>query len=610
MDLEDGRLRSPENEWISLLDITVPPIRAKDSVDMTQALQIALNALPYKHIKVTLALYISPAALVVVPDDCDISQMQLIQSHDVLIQVAPGYIHDETSEVLLVTNADTKVNQFEAIRHFVEEKLFLKMNVWNVSLYGRLFTEDASKADESENILSLYRGKAIIFLGNTFAFHGADLSSLQLCDSTSLFEAGATGTSCLFLGSIRDQDMFKNLLLPAPESMSRVLSKLSVTSHFESLDQLRRALVEESQTSGSYYELSVPRRRYLSRSYNMTSTAKSTIRTLRNDFPQDRFRVCPIPFRSETRTEIDGRLLVYRGLTQSSAITATEAALFTERPQQSSLHLPGAKGAQSTITTDQRPLKLDPVDQYTIASALTLLQRIDLLWSTGDSVEAPTPEDVLNFVVLSTQQALHAEIHSFLSHSGWPNSIRLDAASLSRHLPGTAAILEHSYARDPEKSIPPEIERLMLSTLASSRPQTKRQIAKTIAFPFGHRCSHLSYTLKSHYSTLLISKGYSRRDLSEFYAEVAKLYSKFNGKMRCTRDVLVEGVSRTTGKSTHHLTNGRVGLGDVVPKSRMWTVEEWDGRHRAMEQHNKQLSHRMQRAWDERYRLVLGDKMS
>src|SRR5271156_6463796 len=123
MSPEDGRLRSPTNVWVSSADIIVPPITAKNSVTMKQILRIAMKARPYKHIKVNLALYISPAGLTIPETNSDVSRMQLIQSHEVTMQIAPGHVHGENSDVLIVTNADTTRNQYEALRNFVEDTL-------------------------------------------------------------------------------------------------------------------------------------------------------------------------------------------------------------------------------------------------------------------------------------------------------------------------------------------------------------------------------------------------------------------------------------------------------------------------------------------------------
>src|SRR3954447_25067541 len=101
---EDGSLRSATGTWVSSVDLVVPPINANSPAIMTQILRIAPNAQPYKNIKVNLALYIS-AARSIPAANWDITSLRLIQSLDIEMQVAPGHVFKERSDVLVVTNA-------------------------------------------------------------------------------------------------------------------------------------------------------------------------------------------------------------------------------------------------------------------------------------------------------------------------------------------------------------------------------------------------------------------------------------------------------------------------------------------------------------------------
>jgi hypothetical protein len=110
-----------------------------------------------------------------------------------------------------------------------------------------------------------------------------------------------------------------------------------------------------------------------------------------------------------------GGLLVHRALPRSASITATESSLFADVHQQSSLRLPGPLGRAPT-RMGRRRNRLDSYDQYGIMGALSIYQRIDILWSAGIEMETATiDKDLMHLIALSTQEELIREIRSFLS---------------------------------------------------------------------------------------------------------------------------------------------------------------------------------------------------
>ena len=579
---------------------------------MTQVLRIAPNAQPYKNIKVKLTLYISAAGSNPTAD-WDISMLQLIQSHDVEMQVASCHVFKERSDVLVVTNADTRREEFEAIQNFVEDELSLNMDVWNVNLYGGLFEANETEDDQRANILSLYQGKTIILLGNGFHFYDIESASiLNFCDAESLFEACVAGTSFLFLGAINDQTKLKNLLFPISQRIADLLRSLPVTSWFDNASDLVQSLSEQRKSDEGSFQLGVKKCWYRTRALNISHGAKSLRNALQNRLPQERFWVCPVESVEPSRPGLAGTVLVHRGLPQSSHMAATESSLFADPHSQSTLRLPTTLGRTPT-RLGRRRTRLDAYDQYSIVGALSLAQRIDILWSAGTEAETKAMhENLMHFIALSTQEELVQEIRSFLSRSSWPNSISLQPTefgqSLSTHLPSVAALLSHPAARSASQA-PPTVFDAMYFALAACRPQNKRDVAAQLLLPFGHRGRQLHAALAARFEALLVHKGTTPKALRKFRTQAASLHTSFTSARRDTHALLAADVGSATGKSTHFLKSGRVRLrdGEFYPRTGLWTEAEWEARRARTQAHDEELSRLMQRAWEERERLVLDE---
>jgi hypothetical protein len=591
---------------VSSVDLLVPAVNANSPAAMTQILRTAPNVRPYKHIKINLALYISAAGSNTAAD-WDIERMHFIQSLDIEMQVAPGHVFRKRSDVLVVTNGNTRQEQFEAIQDFIEDGLSLTMDVWNVTLYGGLFQVDEDEDGERVSVLSLYQGKTIIFLGNKFEFYGAQSTSiLDLCDAESLFEACVAGTSCVFLGAAKDQAKFRKILFPVSQRISDLLPSLAVTSWFEDAFQLVRAVSEQRSADERSHQLGVQKCWYRTRASTLSHAAKRMRNALQDHLPQERFWVCPVESMEPSKPELAGKLLVHRGLPRSASITATESSLFVDVHQQSSLRLPGPLRRAPT-RTGRRRNKLDSYDQYSIVGALPIGRRIGILWSAGTEMETTTiDKDLMHLIALSTQEELVREIRSFLSRCSWPNRIDLHTRvrqSLSTHLPSITALLEHPAAESSEPA-PPQIFDLLYFALAACEPQKKRQVVKRTLLPFGYRGSHLRQALAARFEEMLKRKGTQPIALAEFHKQADSLHSSFSSARRNTSALLAHDVSTATGKSTHFLTSGRVSMGDVYPRTRVWTEGEWNSQLTQTQAHEEELTKYMQRAWEEKERLL------
>jgi hypothetical protein len=244
--------------------------------------------------------------------------------------------------------------------------------------------------------------------------------------------------------------------------------------------------------------------------------------------------------------------------------------------------------------------------------ALSIDQRLDILWCDGTQMETKTVRaDLMDLIAISTQEDLVREIRSFLSRCGWQNPIDLEAKagqSLSTHLPGITALLEHSAAKSSEPA-PPHIFQLLYFALAACKPQKKRHFAKQTFLPFANRRIQLHRALAARFEHMLTRKGTEPKALLDFRRQAGSLHSNFHSAKRNTAAVLAEDVRNATGKSTHFLSVGHVDLDNVYPRTRLWTEGERD-RHLAwMRKHEEELTKYMQRAWEERERMVIDDKV-
>jgi hypothetical protein len=149
---------------------------------------------------------------------------------------------------------------------------------------------------------------------------------------------------------------------------------------------------------------------------------------------------------------------------------------------------------------------------------------------------------------------------------------------------------------------------LLYFALAACRPQTKRQAVKQVLLPFGHRGSQLHAALAARFEHLLTRKGTQPAALMEFRKQADSLHSVFRRAERNTAAVLAEDVSQATGKSTHFLSTGRIGIDDVYPQTRLCTEAEWNSHIVLTSTHEGELTKHMQRAWEQRERLVLSDE--
>ena len=93
------------------------------------------------------------------------SQPEIIQAPRFQIRVAKTYVKSEGSDILLVINKDTALQTVQEILAYYE-KIGSKVDVWDISHYGRLDLE--TKSAEGKTLLQDFEGKTILIINNGF----------------------------------------------------------------------------------------------------------------------------------------------------------------------------------------------------------------------------------------------------------------------------------------------------------------------------------------------------------------------------------------------------------------------------------------------------------
>lgn len=596
---------------------------------MRQTLRIARSAQAYKRVKVHLQLFISPAQHPHVTVNMATLDMTLIHHEGIEIQVAPGHVFDGKSDFLIVTNPETRKNQLDALKDLIENQLSMKMDIWNLGLYGGLFRASDLDTDETESVLSQYKGKTIIFLGNKFDFFGYESTSvLQLCDVNSVVETCRNGNRRLFLGSAvdpRDKTRLEDLLFPVLERLPSHLSQLPTSSWLESRKQLLKAVTESEATGGERtFALNIKVTKYLPHLLYqpyLSAAAKRTSNLLHEHFPQDRFWVFPTQAENNRTPDCIGTLLICRGLPRTALTCVTESDLMQSLDRNASTqNLPLGR----RLTTKARPttLILAKYDTYMVLASMPVCRRIDLLWAGPEGHQLST--DVLQLISLSLQADIDREVQGYLSRAPWPNAIDITrtgaragsssslSSSLDSHLPAISALLEHhtSGKLSAQQQPPEEILRLFSFALAASSPQKKRHIIKQAAVPFCHRRAQLHSFLVHAFEDMLsrssdMDAGEMRRLLNQRQRNNDAVHSLWTASKRRTSTVIAAELAVATGKSTHFLSKACLGIGDICPRTRCWPVAEWDRRLDVSFASQRELNEYCDKAQEEKGKLLI-----
>ena len=163
-------------------------------------------------------------------------------TYGVQLQISGKYTYDPDAQFLLIVNSHTPLFAIHQIRRYIWNMLSIRVDTFNISLYGSLDDPETGK-----NVCERYIGKSIIVFGNTLPFFDAgDRQPWDLLDPWQVCTYAKAGTSILFLSPMD----FKSL-----DSWSRVVSfpvngvPMTAGKDAKNGSELAKELQKESHTS-------------------------------------------------------------------------------------------------------------------------------------------------------------------------------------------------------------------------------------------------------------------------------------------------------------------------------------------------------------------------
>ncbi|CZR55745.1 uncharacterized protein PAC_05633 [Phialocephala subalpina] len=323
---ETGSLLASTGTWAPEVIQKAGRIGAESSIDLVRSSMISHQAKDHAYANIRIEFYISNPGPNSINRRHPRPDQRLTQTFDLRFQVAATHIHDEDACVLVVTNATTSSDRFEAIGDFDAE-------------------EDQGGP---ENILDDYCGKMIIFLGNKFEhFDIKEQTILNLCDSRTIANKSFACSSCVLFGAAADKDerdtWLRNAVFLVSHKVSDVVNKVTESSTFDNKASFTASICELKSSGTS-----------VSRAYQLESK-------LRWYYGGAKMSVCPVFPRADGSRVHSGFVAIWHGLPPNRDIFATEY-----------------KDVQKQ--RGQAP-KLHPFDSFNIVCALPCLLRIRLLYS-------------------------------------------------------------------------------------------------------------------------------------------------------------------------------------------------------------------------------------
>ena len=186
-------LESPSNRHIKAIitsdpslhlgpscDIPVNMLGAGTKTNLNLTFKVLEDAIPYQKLNSKISLLLTPP---------DLSELCSIQQYELSLQVANTYRYNPQANVLLVTNFHTTADDVNPW-NLICDQLNLKIDIFNISLHGRLETPDSGKP---RNVFDLYSGKTIVLLGDSFPyFERGQRNALDIVDGDDFGRSGGT----------------------------------------------------------------------------------------------------------------------------------------------------------------------------------------------------------------------------------------------------------------------------------------------------------------------------------------------------------------------------------------------------------------------------------
>ncbi|KAN0122124.1 hypothetical protein V8E51_000450 [Hyaloscypha variabilis] len=613
MSSETGSLLTSKRTWEAEAAQDPGAIKATSSTELTQIAKISHLAKDHTYAEIHIEFYISSPGAVPSNGKKIAQTYRMTQSFDVQMQISAAHVYDEEAGVLVVTNAKTPPKQFEAIGNFVRTALNLKMDVWNVSLYGGLERQNEDNEEDQDipnNILNEYRGRTIIFLGNQFEHFGVkEQTILNLCESRAISAECFAGSSCLLLGAAAEKrhrdEWMRGTVFPISYRISELEKRVAESSTFDSSATFITSICEQraagTSVSRAYILESNSKWYYGSAKMAVKLRAKQITRHLKEKLPQERFWVCPVYPRVDGARPHNGYVAVWHGLPTKGNILAAESK-------------PLERGLQP---------KLNPFESFNIISALPCLLRIRLLCSFDrehedsagslkekdegtPSIDSDDPAsyspEILNAVQYSLEEDVCNEIKNYLGAAPLIDNPTFGSKTshdqFKVHFPCLNTIIQQVETCE---GTPARALEVLKTAMAATNPQKKRQVAREFTLPFGQRRGHLQSYLTKRVESLLRDKGYEPDRLKAFRASIK--HSRMSGSLRNTAKIVEARNVEFTGVYTEEYRKGRKATQDLVPKTVLCTAAEWDTRYQEIEKTRHRLKRSVTKAFEKRAKM-------
>ena len=479
-------------------------------------LRISTEAKSYQKVVLHLNLYIAVPSSDHSTDGDNMAAIQLVQQCELLIQVSPHYKYNPMADFLLVTNPATTHHHVQAIRTFITENLNMEVDEWNIGLYGGLsYTAEEGEA-AAESVLTTYRSKTIIFMGNRFEFFNFGTRYItQMCDAHVLAETCLHGTSLLFLGSLGDQNydtLLKNILFPITFDVASTADGVVASKSFATKRDLAKSINQQKLIASpafTTYKLPLKARWYRFGRASSKADVKAAASYLCRQLPQDRFLVSSCDSGTSAPS-----LVVLHGNAHQATIIATEPQSLEVGKHAARSQRASHPGAANGLVPPSITYCINRHESFIVVSSLPIDKRIDVAWSDhGSNGTSGIGYSMfaLQAVILSLQTDINREVRVFLSQGGWPSKLppakeKHDTPSfLKLHLPILGAVLSHpcAFTTDP---LPTHLVSLLNHAEASCLPQSKRQVMQFSIVPLWRRQSQLHSLVASAITALLTHK--------------------------------------------------------------------------------------------------------
>ncbi|KAK6413244.1 hypothetical protein LTR81_012823 [Elasticomyces elasticus] len=584
---EYSTLSDDHTQPVDEVALGMPLIAPRSATSLSQTLTILPDARAPLRLKVTLGLYIADASWQEsegsengAGDDQSEPGLVLVQLAELTLQVSEAYQYSPASGLLMIVNSQTAPARLVALRELIWNDLGMAADCWDVDLNGGLHLD---KDGEKVHVLSMYDGKTILMLGETFrSSTEASQTVANLCDSREIRRSSAAGTSYLALGMCQSeafQKVMQHSVFNVPGRVADIAADTPNSARFPNAGVLANAVLQQKQNndqSTTTFMLPVKRRKYHLLGPGLDRQAQTAAKTIRKKLPMSRCLVTTTTSLSTSAsngaaTGSADHIVVLLGAVRNMPLSASE----------------------STHTQDQ---SLSAFERYMVISALTSKRRAQLLWT-----DTTPDEQEFSFVArsaicsLSTDCLKELGIYAYSAFT--KGAIELPAATnaeshLRIHFPTMAAIL---YPDEVHTRVPRAVVDVLVYCLAACRPQSKAQILAEFCIPNGPCRKRLGKYLDDVIEKRLQSRESGATILASVRSRAQDIHSR---RHRDTRDIygrIVQRAAALTNMSEYAFAHATRSTMDVVPASEVFSAEQWDARFDTIEQNIRRIENEEER---------------